>query len=430
MITHFKLGPLLKLAVSKTKSGALTFIDFSSSLSRRFIENQGFMVASSMAYSTLISIVPFILFVTIFLNSLNIIDLQFVKEAINENVLIPFLPTYQEEIMLYLDHIIENSKAFGWIGFVSFLFSSLFLINKISMTFNWIYNTKPKKNWFIQLALFLFGLIGFVLILSVVLTIIIPTLSWVKNHQLIPSSQFVSILNSKVTPWIFIFVGLFFMIWLIPASKVNFISAAIGAICGTLSWQLANTLFIKLISTTFSYEKIYGSLAAIVIFFVWINILWILIYLALEISYTHQYKIFATNSRSMDLASPCSIIDIDIAILKSISNFHESNLKKRGLPLNQICKNIGLPDLIIHKEIRRLETNNLIVRTRRWPFLYALKKPLDQIESSALIRAIYGSPIMEQTSQSNQEVASEILALLEDNYKDLKADSIIKKGQN
>ena len=413
--------------LNSIKKSASTVIDFGFSATRRFIENQGFMVASSMAYSTLISLIPFLLFVTIFLNSLNVIDLQLAKELINQNILVPFLPTYQEELLLYADRIIENSTTFGWIGFISFLLSSLLLINKISTSFNWIYNTKPKKNWLIQLTLFLFGLIGFVLILSVVLTITIPTISWVKsNHLLSENNQFISIVSSKITPWVFIFVGLFFMIWKIPASKVHCLSALLGAICGTFSWQLANTIFIYLISRSFNYEKIYGSLAAIVIFFVWIHILWILIYIALEISYIHQYKIFNDASSKIDVTNPYNTIAISVSILEAISRLQEENKNKKGVSLTQIGRNIAVPDLTIHKEIRRLETHQLVIRTKRWPFLYALKSPLKELPASRLIKAIYGFPLEASMKSKGNLWANEILELLEERYKDVKATSIIK----
>ena len=60
----------------------------------------------------------------------------------------------------------------------------------------------------------------------------------------------------------------------VPSVKVTTSSAIASAIVATVSLAAGQKIFTTLTKTIFNYSKVYGSLAAIPIFVLWISILW------------------------------------------------------------------------------------------------------------------------------------------------------------
>ena len=69
----------------------------------------------------------------------------------------------------------------------------------------------------------------------------------------------------------------------IPFTRVRMRSALLGATIGSILWEVGKNLFANSIGQSVRYSTIYGSLAAVPIFLIWLYITWIIVLLGLEI---------------------------------------------------------------------------------------------------------------------------------------------------
>jgi membrane protein len=73
-----------------------------------------------------------------------------------------------------------------------------------------------------------------------------------------------------------------------PNTRVNFRAALFGGILGGTLWQLAHWFYVNFQVGVSRYNAIYGTLAALPIFMVWIYISWLIVLLGLEVTYACQ----------------------------------------------------------------------------------------------------------------------------------------------
>ncbi|MBW1961503.1 MAG: YihY family inner membrane protein [Deltaproteobacteria bacterium] len=92
----------------------------------------------------------------------------------------------------------------------------------------------------------------------------------------------------KLLPFTLLWILFTFLYVFIPNTRVNFTSALLaGIIAGTLHviFQRAYILFQVDVSR---YNAIYGSFAALPLFFVWLQISWLIVLLGAEVAFAHQ----------------------------------------------------------------------------------------------------------------------------------------------
>ena len=80
------------------------------------------------------------------------------------------------------------------------------------------------------------------------------------------------------------FVTLVLMYTMVPNRRVSWRHAAIGALLGAILFEIARWGFTLFIRRSPNYEEIYGALAAIPIFLLWIYLSWIIVILGASIA--------------------------------------------------------------------------------------------------------------------------------------------------
>jgi membrane protein len=73
-----------------------------------------------------------------------------------------------------------------------------------------------------------------------------------------------------------------------PNTRVNTSAALVGGILGGTLWQLAQWGYVHFQVGVGRYNAIYGTMAALPIFMVWLYVSWLIVLLGLEVSYAWQ----------------------------------------------------------------------------------------------------------------------------------------------
>ena len=92
-----------------------------------------------------------------------------------------------------------------------------------------------------------------------------------------------------MTP-IFLVAGTFTFIYkFIPNTQVPLRSALVGGMVATVTWVLAGMAFAHFVQGATSYTAIYSALAALVLFFIWLDVSWMIVLVGAAVSFYHAH---------------------------------------------------------------------------------------------------------------------------------------------
>ncbi len=293
-------------------------LTFTFLVGKEFTRDRCLLRASSLSYSTLLAIVPLSGLIFALFTAFGAFEP--VKIHIQNFIVQMLIPTMHDEFLRYLNTFIANSKALGIAGLLIFAFTSILLLDSISETFNAVWGSSNRRNFIAKFTSYSSVIVFGTLFIGASFAITSPLHAALLKF---PKGLFIVGWFIQLLPSLFIFITFLLMISAIPAGKVNMKSALTGAFCGTVLWDLSRWIFVNGTNYVMKMSIIYGSLAAIPIFLLWLYIIWIIMLGSLEITYVHQYVKRGSLKAAEVRDTPINQILKGIALITSIGeNFN------------------------------------------------------------------------------------------------------------
>ncbi len=226
--------------------------------------------SASLTYITILSIVPFLSFLFLIAPDLPFLNLGDKFRAV---VAKNFIPGSANAIMNFVDELFMRKVGFNIFNFVLLVGTSYSLFGVIQNTFDRILSLQRKfhHDFVTQLVKF-FGTIifGFLISLMLFSSSSIPVVSSLLK---LPVLQWMLV----IVPFFLQFLALIFLYMLIPSVRIKRSSLIRGAFWTTVVWVLAKSLFDWYIYNLTNMEAIYGVMAVLPIFLMWIYLNWVII---------------------------------------------------------------------------------------------------------------------------------------------------------
>ncbi len=323
-----------------------TFKRFIKEVSHQFVINETSLSASSLAYTSMLSLVPFMaVMVTVF----SVFPMfEDVSGQIQDFIFSNFVPTSGEVIQEYISGFVEKSRHLN-VTMPLFVFvTSIMMMYTMEKALNRIWDTKPSGNIIKKVVMYwtvltmgpLLVLGGFAL---TSLMFAYPGLAGIKVYLL----KFLPIMASTI--------GFFLIYLIVPNRKVNWKSAIVGALIAAVLFEFAKRGFAWYVTTFPSMTKIYGTLATIPIFLIWVFMSWNIILLGGTIAATLETSRWRVRVQSYS-GDHRFLVVIDI-----LYRLYNASKKGRTIPLNEIFDCLEcVPDDVINKQLDWLVENNLI----------------------------------------------------------------------
>ena len=252
-------------------------------LTYRNIDISGLNVrASSLTYSTLLSIVPA-------LAILFAIARGFGFQNIVQSELFRYFEGQQnvlQKAMEFVDKSLEYASGgvFLGIGIVMLLYTIIGLMSGIESNFNKIWRVNEGRSYYRQftdyLALFLIAPVF--LLCNAGLSIFLNS-SLDYEYIGFFMSPIVRMVPYAITILLFTFIYIY-----IPNTKVKFMSALVGGVFAGIAFQLFQNIYISGQIWISKYNAIYGSFAALPLLLLWLQLSWFICLLGVELSFAHQ----------------------------------------------------------------------------------------------------------------------------------------------
>lgn len=263
----------------------LKLVQICSLVVRDFYKDQCLLRASALTYTTLLSIVPLLALMFAVLKGFGV---QNILEPLVLEQLMAGSEAVVDQLMTYINN--TNFGRLGAVGLVLLLVTVLALLINIESAFNHIWGVQKQRS----LLRCFTDYLSVVVISPLLLLAAISITTSLRNQDLIlrlMETAYVGeavIAAFKILPFLAMWAAFTFLYIFMTNTRVRFSAALVGGVFGGTLWQLVQWVYVSSQVGVTRYNAIYGTMAALPIFMVWIYVSWVCVLLGLELSYTWQ----------------------------------------------------------------------------------------------------------------------------------------------
>jgi membrane protein len=243
---------------------------------RRFRDDNCFETAGALSYTTLFAIVPLLSAVLAMLSLFP--AFAALRSTLSDFIFRNFVPGAGQTVQGYLLEFADNASKLTVVGILVLLVSALLMMASIEDRLNRIWRVPVRRKGGSRFLMYWAALtLGPLLIVLAV-----AASSWIFAQPFLRGADQGGVFGLnviKLTPFVSTWAGLALMYALVPNRRVRWRDALAGALVGALLFELARTLFTLYVSSIANYNEVYGALAAIPIFLIWIFLSWVIVLL-------------------------------------------------------------------------------------------------------------------------------------------------------
>ena len=259
---------------------------FVSRIWRRFIADACAGRAAGLAFSTLFALVPLTAFVVAVLTTFGAFDplIRGAQEALIEQL----VPAVHEEVFAGIGEFASNTRALGFFGLFIFLATAVLLLQNIHTSLNAIWQYRSRRGIWGTVASYTSVIVIGTTLLSASF-VVGPVVQSVMASAF-PEMAQARWLRTFLLPPLFLFLTVFSINVLVPAGKVSAASAALGAGVTVIIWEAAKRIFVFWSTSVMRLNVIYGSLAVLPIFLIWLYLSWLFVLIGVEVAYAFHHR--------------------------------------------------------------------------------------------------------------------------------------------
>lgn len=362
---------------------------------RHLREDRAGQIAATLAFRTLFGLVPVLVVVTLAAKAMlgdgfkdRMVDLFTSLGMQNVTMSVPSTDAGAAPASVSLAQWIEqlvdfagalNVAALGWTGFVLVAFSAIWVLITIEEAFNTIFRCEYGRSWVRRMLVYWFVLTVGPLVLG--LAPIVLSMAGSVMDTLAVWTWLGSALRILLSLSIF-WLGLFIAYVTIPATRVAWKPAMLGALVSAILLQIGKSTFGLYLANAFGVSALYGSLGLVPLFMFWVYLMWLVILFGAELAALMQ----AIRGRNRDgsvtqAPSPEAMLTAMRAVADRFRRGH-------ALPLGELAGIAKLPTLVAAAMVDRLEDAGYVRRLSDGGSVM-LARPAESIELAALLDAAW-----------------------------------------
>ena len=363
--------------------------------------------ASALTYFSLLSIVPMLAIIGSIVSALGVTEN--VLGAIVSQIA-PAAPEAAEQLLGMASNV--SLGRLGTVGAVTLFLTSLLGIGTVERALNHIFRAPRERPWARRLPDYLMVLIVAPLLLGVALSLDATARNewFVQSLHEYPRLMRAYELGLGQSSTLLFTAGFVFFYWFMPNVKVRPTAALLGGVLAALGVELALGLYVGLSSNAARNDVIYGSLAQLSLFFVWLYGFWVIVLAGAEIASAWQNLDSYTRERVVRLTRPVTHEWLGVRVACEIARaFRDS----RGpCSAAQLAGNLDQPESAVGEVLAELRRARIVSSVRHPGFDdgFQLARPAESVTLIQLLAALRGEPAGLDASAS--DTAAAVLAEL------------------
>jgi membrane protein len=252
-------------------------------VSFRFVQDGGLHHTASLTYTTLLSLVP-LMTVTLAVFSAFPVSGRVVVQ-VQDFVFQNFVPASGEVIREYLQDFSQKASRLTGAGTVFLVIVAVLMMGNIDRAFNTIWQVRRKRS-----AIAMFMVYWAILSLGpIFMGISVALTSYLVSVPLLAdAAETIGLGRSGLLglmPVLASAVAFTLLYMVVPNRNVPLRHALSGGVLAAVLFELAKRGFALYVTTFPTYQAIYGALAAVPVFLIWIYLSWLVTLLGAELTF-------------------------------------------------------------------------------------------------------------------------------------------------
>lgn len=342
-------------------------------LGHRFVEDRCFETASGLAYATVFAMVPFAAAVFGVISTFPVFEAW--SDQLTAFLFSNFVPAAARTVESYVRDSADSASKMTLAGVIGLLVVALLLMKGIEDTFNRIWRVPTGRG---PLARFL--MYWAALTLGPILVVVSLALSsYLFSIPLLADGALSAGPLLKTTPFLLAFAGFTCAYLIVPNRSVRWRDALAGGVLAALLFELAKSglsLYLRQVPT---YEQIYGALAVIPIFLLWVYLSWIAVLLGATLAASLSAFRYLPSERRLPEGLEL------LGMLRLLSRFADAQSRGEGVEIDKLRRlEPSLSDDALMHLLERLSALQVVSRGEAGGWL--LVRDLDRMSVVEIYR--------------------------------------------
>src|ERR1700722_18501714 len=348
-------GPVLRVA------------RYPAALIRDWLRGEITVRAMSLAYTTLLSIVPLLVFSFAILKSLGARgDLKFIisqffapmggaADQLTESVL-QFVPNMRSDLL-------------GAIGLIFLVYTVVTTIQKVEKSFNFLWRVDRPRSFLRRFTEYLAVMIVGPILLAVALGLLTsaersPFALWVDGIK--PLAWTLGAIG-KILPYVIVTIIFTFMYVFIPNTKVQYRAALIGGITAGVVWALVGKVFTAFIVYASSLVAIYTGFAIVLTTLIWVYLSWLILLIGAQLAFYVQFPQYLRHGQEAIELTGSDREQVGLSIMYLIGR--DYGVGRTDWSAGRLAVELDIPSSALAPVLSCLEQGGLILATEKEQFV-------------------------------------------------------------
>jgi membrane protein len=366
---------------------AVSFLQFSVMIGQGFVRDMLLLRASALTYFTVLSLVPMIAVMVSIANAVGVTG-NF-AEAIVDN-LAAGSPDAREKILEIIENV--NFGALGTLGAAMLFLTTVLAIGNIEHSFNHIWGVKKGRTWARRLPDYLAVLVIAPILTGAALSAR-TTLESQTAVQYLLSTPGLSTLYAYglgYLPTLVLGLAFSFLIWFLPNTKVNTLSAILGGVIAAVLVAGAQNAYLGLQIGVARANTVFGTFYAIPLLFVWLYCFWAIVLFGAEVAFAHQNLNLYRDEVRGHKAGPADREAIALSIALEIARAFRD--RSEAWTSDSLAEALNVPVRAVRDLLGYLEGGGIVSRRLEGDSEAGVQlgRPADQIQLTEVIASVRG----------------------------------------
>jgi membrane protein len=366
----------------------LRFVRYPGALLRDWLRGAISVQAMSLAYTTLLSLVPLMVFSFSILKGLGARgDLRFILHEF-------FRPLgdasaqLTETVMQFVANM--RGDLLGSIGLAFLVYTVITTIQKVEASFNFLWHVNRPRSFARRFTEYLSVMILGPILLAVALGMLgsaeqSPFAKWLA--AVTPLAWILST-AIRLLPYVIVTIVFTFMYAFIPNTKVQFKAALIGGVTSGLIWALMGQVFTTFIVYSSSLVAIYTGFAVVLITLVWVYLSWLILLIGAQLAFYVQFPQYLRHGQDSVELTGRDREQVGLSIMYLIGRDYATG----NVPWTaaRLAAELDIPSIALSPVLDSLEKGGFLLATEREAFVPG--RNLDGIQLADVLENVRTCP--------------------------------------
>ncbi len=350
-------GPLLRV------------LRFPAAIARDWLSGEINVRAMSLAYTTLLSLVPFLVFSFSILKALGAHGDQRYLLTQFFRPLGAAAGQLTEHVMQFVDNM--RGDVLGSIGLAFLVYTVITTIQKVEGSFNFVWRVERPRSFARRFSEYLTVMIVGPVLLAAAVGLMgsaehSPFAHWLTAIPLLAGAI---ALAGRLVPYVIVTIVFTVMYALIPNTRVKISAALIGGVTAGIIWALVGNAFTAMLLYSSQMLAVYTGFAIVLTTLIWVYLSWLILLIGAQLAFYVQCPQYLRHGQEAVELTGWAREQAGLSAMLLIGrDFREGRIHWTG---NDLADELDIPSIALAPVLACLERGQLIVVTEKEQFVPA-----------------------------------------------------------